>query len=135
MNFIFWSSDNEEDGRDSQVSAWLSALDPGHGDAAYWVKFHGSAMEKGRFELARRRREADLSVTGLVSSWSRALVPAALAAAAAAGLVLAETSAPTATEYDLLVEDVLTMGMAEPIPSVVDDDDENLGLFLASEIY
>ncbi len=134
MNLMFWSSDKEDEGRDTQVSAWLSALDPGHDDAAYWVKFHGDAMGRSRFELARRRRDADLSVFGLVSSWSRALVPAALAAAAAAGILLAQANAPVGTEYDLLVEDVLTMG-SDPIPTVTVGDDDAVGAFLASEIY
>ncbi len=134
MNLMFWSGESEEEGRDAQVSAWLSSLDPGHTDAAYWVRFHRDAMRRSRSELARRRQDADLSVMGLMSSWSRAVVPAALAAAAAAGIFLVQPPAQAASS-PLLVEEVLTMGLSEPIPVMTSSEEDETALILAAEIY
>lgn len=133
MNLIFWSTDNGNDPEDREAATWLAPVDPGRGDATYWMRFHRSALEAARFELARRRREAELTVVGVVSSWSRALLPAALTAAAAAGLLLVR---PAGQDLEALVpvEEVLNMGLAHPIPAEEDGDlAENV--LLASEIY
>lgn len=134
MNLIFWSTNSSEEPEDRQAAGWLASADPGRGDPTYWMRFHRSALEGARFELARRRREAELTVVGVVSSWSRALIPAALTAAAAAGLLLV---LPASGEVEALVpvEEVLSMGLAHPIPASEDEDDAPGGLLLASEIY
>lgn len=134
MNLMFWSGESEEEGRDAQVSAWLSSLDPGHTDASYWVRFHRDAIRRSRPDLARRRRDADLSVLGLMSSWGRAVVPAALAAAAAAGIFLIQPPAQAAPG-PLLVEEVLSLGLSEPIPGMTTSEEEEMALILAAEIY
>ncbi|MDT8340891.1 MAG: hypothetical protein RQ751_05195 [Longimicrobiales bacterium] len=126
-------SPEDEGGRGA--GALLGALDPGREDAAYWVRFHRDTVAGAAFELARRRREAERTVVDVVSSWSRTLLPLALAAAAAAGIFLARAEAPLGDGH-LLVEDVLGMGMTEPLPFAVDDDDDFVGgLLLASEVY
>lgn len=134
MNLIFWSTDSSGEPEDRQAAAWLASVDPGRDDPTYWMRFHRSAVERARFELARRRREAELTVVGVVSSWSRALIPAALTAAAAAGLFLVR---PAGTELEALVpvEEVLSMGLTHPIPASEDEDEAPGGLLLASEIY
>ncbi|UCC24726.1 MAG: hypothetical protein JSU98_13465 [Gemmatimonadales bacterium] len=133
MNLIFWSSESDDDRRDTQVGSWLGELDPGRDDATYWMRFHRDVVDGSRFELARRRQAAELTVVGVVSSWSRTLVPVALAAAAAAGIMLAQPRLDQ-VEPPILVEDVLTMGLGDPMPALFVDDEEG-GLLLASEIY
>lgn len=133
MNLIFWSSESEDDRRDTQVGSWLGELDPGRDDATYWMRFHRDVVGGSRFELARRRQAADLTVVGVVSSWSRTLVPVALAAAAAAGIMLAQPKLEQ-VEPPILVEDVLTMGLGDPMPALFVDEDDG-GLLLASEVY
>ena len=133
MNLIFWSTDREEEPEDRQAAGWLASLDPGRDDTSYWMRFHRSALESARFELARRRREAELTVVGVVSSWSRALLPAALTAAAAAGLLLVRPAGQDA-EALVPVEEILHMGLTHPIPA---EDEEDLAenILLASEIF
>lgn len=136
MNFMKWSQRPEDEPRDSRMNGWLSEVDPGHDDATYWMRFHRSVTEGARLELARRRREADVTVTGIVSAWSRTLVPAALAAAAAAGIMLAQPPAEL-SESPMMVEDVLSLGLTDPIPAELDEDGfpGPDGLLLAAEVY
>lgn len=98
---------------DEQVGGWLSELDPGRDSATYWMRFHRDTVAAAAFELARRRRSAERTVTGVVSSWSRAVVSAALVAAAAAGILLAQPGAEVG-ERSLGVEEVLLFGLGEP---------------------
>lgn len=86
----------------------LDTLDPGQGDSAYWDRFHARVMAAAGSELARRRA-LPLSVSGILLSWSRLLVPGAVAAAVAAGILLVP-SGPTVEPSGLLglgVEDIL----------------------------
>ncbi len=108
----------EEDRPDEQVGAWLGEIDPGRDSATYWMRFHRETVDAASFELARRRRQAARTVTGVVSSWSRAVVSAALAAAAAAGIFLAQPGAFLAGTAEVadapaLVEDVLSLGLTD----------------------
>jgi len=134
MNRMFWSARPDDEGNDPRLHALLGEVDPGRADATYWLRFHRSTVDGARFELARRRREAELTVVEVVSSWSRALLPVALAAAAAAGIMLARAEVPVA-EHHLLVEEVLSMGLGDPIPAAHDEEELPGGILLASEIY
>lgn len=134
MNLIFRPSRHDDEGHDPRVGAALSQVDPGRRDAAYWMRFHRSVLHSARFELARRRRDAELTVVGVVSSWSRALLPVAMAAAVAAGLMLARSEVPVA-ETHILMDEVLSMGLTDPFPASHDDDEAPGGLLLASEIF
>lgn len=117
MNFfrLFPTPDDDaqEEGPDEQVGAWLSELDPGRDSATYWLRFHRDTVAAAGFHLARRRREAERTVTGVMSAWSRAVVSAALVAAAAAGILLAQPPVEVG-ERVVLVEDVLLLGLSEP---------------------
>lgn len=117
MNFLrlFPTADGDADdeGPDEQVGAWLSELDPGRDSATYWLRFHRDAVAAAGLHLARRRREAERTVTDVMSAWSRAVVSAALVAAAAAGILLAQPSGEVG-EAVVLVEDVLLLGLSEP---------------------
>lgn len=118
MNMISWPAD-EDDTRDPRIACALSELDPGRDDPTYWIGFHGGVVSASREELRRRRWESERSVTGVMSVWSRAVVPAALMAAAVAGFFLAR---PVLEQDDhLLVDEMLSMGMGHPIPAEVDD--------------
>jgi len=134
MSQMSWSMGPDDERDDPQMGALLSRLDPGRDDATYWMRFHRTVVGDAAFELARRRREAELTVVGVVSSWSRALLPLAMAAAAAAGIMLARPDAGPA-ESHLLVEEVLRMGLGDPIPASPDEEEIPGGLLLASEIY
>ncbi|NIP94457.1 MAG: hypothetical protein GWO24_13840, partial [Akkermansiaceae bacterium] len=93
--------------RDEAVD--LGALDPGHEDSGYWSRFHSAVMARATWELARRREQVRLTVPGVLSSWSRRLIPAALVAAGIAALVVMneartvaeDMSAPVALEEAL----------------------------------
>lgn len=62
----------------------LSLLDPGRGDPAYWERLRAAVLSAVAFELAARRERPRLSVAGILSGWSKKLIPAALAASVAA---------------------------------------------------
>ena len=85
----------------------LEGLDPGEGDPGYWVRFHREVMGRVEPELARRRR-GSAPVSQVVRSWAGAVVPAALAAAAAALFRAPEPSTDPADGSRLAdVEEVL----------------------------
>lgn len=108
------------EGRDEDplVREWLGALDPGATESRYWDRFHDRVLARTRGELARRRAAAEVTVLELVGSWSRAVVPAALAAAAVAAFLLLQP----ATEGPELpghagVEELLAEGLeGDPVP-------------------
>lgn len=135
MNFNFWSSDADDETRDARVASWLSELDPGRDDPAYWMGFHRQAVDASRLELLRRRRESERSVAGVVSGWSRTVIPAALMAAAVAGFLLAQPDV-TDSSPEVTLDDLITMGAPGPIPADMSDvEDEDAWLVLASEEY
>ncbi|HSG49458.1 MAG TPA: hypothetical protein VLA43_16685 [Longimicrobiales bacterium] len=131
---MFRSTGPDDEREDPQMGALLGRLDPGRDDTTFWMRFHRSVVANAAFELARRRREAELTVVGVVSSWSRALLPLAMAAAAAAGIMLARPG-DRGVETHLLVEEVLSMGLGDPIPASHDEEEVPGGILLASEIY
>ena len=82
----FWTF--SRNGGDSAPDPWLrealGALDPAERSPGYWGDFKRSVVLAARPELARCQRLAELTVSEVVFSWSRALVPAAMMAAARA---------------------------------------------------
>lgn len=65
----------------------LSELDPGSQDERYWAWFHQTVMTRAVAELALRRELARQTVSDVLASWSRSLVPAALVAASVATIM------------------------------------------------
>jgi hypothetical protein len=126
MNDVPRLNDGRGDGDvDSRLQALLSGLDPATREPRYWDRFHTAVLARASGELARRRALRDLSVSEQVSSWARAVVPTALLAAAAAGLMLLQPSAigPVDGEVVLSVEEALSDGIdGEPIPALLSDD-------------
>lgn len=101
-------------------NGWLAAifdrLDPSRTDPAYWVRFKQSVLARALPELARRRREIPLSLSDVVSSWARTLLPTAAAAAAIGTfLILRPLAAPDdaqgANAAEVGVEELLVSGI------------------------
>jgi hypothetical protein len=103
----------------------LDELDPGSRDPRYWDRFHRTVMSAAAPGLAQRAARGP-SLEDVLLSWSRLLVPTAVAAAALAGLFL--VSEPGTGEPIVLagVEEMLTTGG-------VDDEVELLPDFLLDE--
>lgn len=129
---------NDARDRDLPMEALFARLDPEASRPRYWQGFHRSVLEAARFELARRRRLADLSVAGTVTSWARTVVPSAVVAAAAAAVILLVIPAPPNTPVvDVSVEEFLSAGLEEEaIPVELDEQGSGSGLtFASAEIF
>lgn len=102
----------------------LDSLDPETWEPGYWARFRREVMDRAAFELARRGRREPITVSQVVGSWARALVPAALAAAAAAIFLLPAPPATGTSEARLAgIEEILTGELEEPpIPVVLASD-------------
>lgn len=86
----------------------LQSMDPGYERPGYWDRLRTTVMERASSELERRRRLARESVAGILSGWSRSLIPVAAAAAAiAAFLIGSEVRQAADTSPPLLLEDIL----------------------------
>lgn len=91
---IYEFDDGDRLERDPELSATLSMLDPASRDPNYWLRFRWWVMSGAAAELARRRRDARLTVSDVLGSWARALVPTFALAAALAGLLLLKGEPP-----------------------------------------
>ncbi len=111
--------ENDGLGRDMELAEILTAIDPASRDPNYWLRFRSWVMAAAAPELGRRRLMRELTVGDLLASWARGVVPAAMAAAVIAALVLSRPSvAPTPTAVG--VEELLIAGMEEePIPATL----------------
>ena len=131
-------SDMNHPERDAEMEAILAPIDPGRADDIYWPRFHRTVMARARDELARRRAAAELTISQLVSSWGRTLVPTAAAAAVAGGFFLVRPPAPHVDAGVIAVEEELVQGIEGPtIPEVLESDgfSETGGAVFASEIF
>lgn len=127
-----WSSmDRSGSDGSAEPLVALRALDPATDDPNYWLRFQTWVVDAAGPELARRRLMARVTVGDVMSSWARALVPAALAAAAAAGILLVREPA-TPPPAPLSVEELLVAGLdeGEPIPTM-----EASAVMFASEAF
>lgn len=107
-------------------------LDPARRDPGYWHRLRQGILEAAAPELSRRRAVQDLTVSGVLLSWSRAVVPAALLAAALAGLLLI-SQRPTAGPSLAAVDEVLVGEIQdEPFPLVFQEDSGAGGVIFAS---
>ena len=102
----------------------LEILDPGYRDPSYWPWFQNRVMENARPHLEYRRR-TQVTIEGVMLSWSRLILPATVAAAAIAGAVLLrQTQVPEAQDV-AGVEEVLRLlaDGEEPLPSFLHSDE------------
>jgi hypothetical protein len=98
----------QEPESDAWVQKTLASLDPSQRHPRYWFEFHRGVMLSAGAELARRRRAAEVTVSDVVFSWSRALVPAAVVASLAAFFAL--RSASVETPVPIRLEEILWEG-------------------------
>ncbi|MDE2805488.1 MAG: hypothetical protein OXN18_10130 [Gemmatimonadota bacterium] len=94
----------------------LRVLDPAHECPGYWERFRAEIMERAAFELARRRDLARESVELVLSGWSRSLIPAALAAAVIAAIMVgSEAVRDPGPDASLVLEDVLASDFSDEV--------------------
>lgn len=116
--------DDDGDGSAPTGDASFAALDPGRDDPGYWDRFQERTLGLLEPELARRRRSLEgLTVSDVVTSWSRTVVPLAMAAAAVAVMVLWNQPADPARVPD----DASTVVEASPMPARPVEDGEDMG--------
>lgn len=120
---------------DSQVRAMLATLDPEHSDPGYWLRFERWAVNSAAPELARRRRLAVATVSDVVLSWWRALVPIAAVAAALAGVVLLRAWAPAAPIAYMSVDEQILEGVEAPVMPTFEMADAEGGIVLVNEVF
>jgi hypothetical protein len=95
---------------DAAVQRTLGVLDPARTTPGYWAEFRRSAVLAAGPELARRRRLAAVTVSDIVFSWSRALLPTA-AMAAAIALLMVLRSQPEEGQAALTLDEILWEGI------------------------
>lgn len=126
---------HDDESQDAELRGVFTRLDPAARRPRYWEGLHRNVMDAARFELARRRRLTDLTISQTVTSWARTVVPSALVAAAAAAVILLVVPAP-APVVDVGIEELLTAGLdGEPIPRELNDEAESGVVFVAAEIF
>lgn len=132
-----WYQDRSSrpDEGDEVVAEALRHLDPASVDPNYWMRFRSWVVESASTELARRRLMADLTVGDVLSSWARPLMPAALAAAAVAGMMLARVPTPP-SPAPLAIEELLVSELDdEPIPAALGTDEAGPAVAFAAERF
>jgi hypothetical protein len=105
----------------------LTLLDPGERDPDYWDRFQRAVVQKAMPALARRGKRVRLTVGGVLTSWSRLIVPGAVAAAAVAGIFFL----PQAADEDATPASVPLSAPVAAQPAYMDPDP--MPAFLVSE--
>ena len=124
-------------GRDIELEGQLRVLDPSQDDTGYWFRFRGWVMKEAADELARRRLAVDLTVEDLLESWSRTVIPVAMAAAIAA-IALIRSSPDDAPELFMAVgvEELLVREIpAQTQPVLLSPDAAEGTVAFALDIY
>lgn len=107
----------------NELPVRLESLDPASRDSGYWGRFQDRVMRAAAPELARRRAMGEVpTVTDIVLSWGRMLVPTALVAAMVAGVLIAPR-ASAEVMASMGVEEVLQTLVSEPVPSLLASDE------------
>jgi hypothetical protein len=126
----------DELGRDMELASALQFVDPATDDANYWLRFRAWVMKSAATELARRRLVAELTMGDVVTSWARAVVPTALAAAVVAGLVLLRGAEVVGPPVPVGVEELLVVDLEEEaIPSALAADEATAFVAFAAERF
>ena len=127
----------DELGRDMVLAEALQALDPASDDPNYWLRFRSWVMTEAASELARRRMVVELTVEDVLASWSRAVLPVAMAAAVAAIAFIRspDVDAPPVVSA-VGVEELLVVEVPEETQPVLLSPDAASGVVaFASDIY
>lgn len=96
-----------------------AGLDPEVGDPGYWHRFQVRVLERAAAELARRRLARQPTVTDLVASWWRMLVPAAMATAALAAMVLFASNGPLHQPAPVGIDEALLAELGDELFAAV----------------
>ena len=120
---------------DVRTRELLAALDPGAGDPGYWHRFHLWVVNSAGPELARRRRAAATSVSDVVFSWWRTLVPAALVTAVLAAALLRRESPEVPPVAYVDVDEILMEGIEAPEMPAFEMAVPDGGIELVNEIF
>jgi hypothetical protein len=124
-------------GRDEELAVQLRSLDASQGDPSYWVRFRNWVMTDAASELARRRLAVELTVEDLLESWSRAVIPVAMAAAVATITLMQSPQADdTKVSAAIGVEELLVREIPAETQPVFLSPDATAGIVaFASDIY
>ena len=124
-------------GRDEELAVQLRSLDASQGDPSYWVRFRNWVMTDAASELARRRLAVELTVEDLLESWSRAVIPVAMAAAVATITLMQSPQADdTKVSVAIGVEELLVREIPVETQPVFLSPDATAGIVaFASDIY
>lgn len=112
-------------------------LDPGREDPGYWPRFRRRTTALAQPELERRRFRSSDTVSAVVTSWARTIVPAAVAVAAVAALLIladpvAELGGSGTTERGGMVGSPLN---GDPMAAVLGPDSGTVTITLADEAF
>ena len=120
---------------DVHTRTLLAVLDPERRDPGYWRRFHAWVVTAAAPELARRRRAARATVSEVVLSWWRMLVPTALVTAVlAAALLMRERPADEPVAY-VDVDELLVEGIEAPEMPRFEVEAPDGGIELVNEAF
>ena len=127
----------KEFGPDPELTAALAALDPASDEPDYWPRFRTWVMTEAATELVRRRMMVEVTVEDLLASWSRAVLPVAMAAAVAAIALIRSPNVDAPAEAKTVgVEELLVVEVPEQTQPVLLSADAATGIVaFASDIY
>jgi hypothetical protein len=120
---------------DLHVRALLATLDPDRTDPGYWHRFQLWVVNSAGPELARRRRVANDTVSEVVASWWRTLVPTAAMAAALAAFMLLRQQPPRAPVAYVDVDEMLMEGVDAPVMPAFETAGPNGGVVMVNEVF
>ena len=127
----------QEFGPDPVLTEALAALDPASDDPNYWLRFRTWVMTEAATELVRRRMMVEVTVEDVLASWSRAVLPVAMAAAVAAIALIRSPNVDAPPEATAVgVEELLVVEVPEQTQPVLLSPDAATGIVaFASDIY
>jgi hypothetical protein len=120
---------------DARTRELLSMLDPEGVDPGYWHRFHHWVVNSAGPQLARRRRAAALTVSDVVFSWWRTLVPAALATAMLATAMLMRERPSVEPVAYVDVDEILMVGIEAPEMPTFEMADPDGAIVLVNEVF
>jgi hypothetical protein len=120
---------------DLHVQALLATLDPDRTDPGYWHRLHRWVVNAAGPELARRRRAVDATVSEVVISWWRTLVPTAAMAAALSAFLLLRQDAPRQPVAYMDVDEMLLEGIDAPVMPAFEAANAEGDIILVNEAF
>jgi hypothetical protein len=120
---------------DLQIKGMLATLDPERTDPGYWHRLHRWVVNSASAELARRRRAAEATVSGVVLSWWRTLVPTAAVAAALAAFMLLQQGPRQAPVAYVDVDEMLMEGVEGPVMPAFETTGPDGAIVVVNEVF